>query len=201
MDISDLSESLIGILNMVRVAKALKDHGKGSAFQAISGYPCDPYFEQEVCVRALEEMCCHFRADYDEENEIENLFFSDHSLMEYYRLCREHARLAQISFERSPWVARAVAHVREWLDVEDCYYCSYELKTEPGAEWGCGIQFQYDASYFWEFPFLALRMLAALAFYEWELPTLRVEVDRLKRPYALVLVPPKAAKEAAHVNA
>ena len=141
MDISDLSESLIGILNMVRVAKALKDHGKGSAFQAISGYPCDPYFEQEVCVRALEEMCCHFRADYDEENEIENLFFSDHSLMEYYRLCREHARLAQISFERSPWVARAVAHVREWLDVEDCYYCSYELKTEPGAEWAAASNF------------------------------------------------------------
>lgn len=168
----------------VRVAKLLKDNGMEQAFQTIRDRYCVNYDDKySVLIDALENLCGHVDNDYDEEDMIATMYFSDQTIMEYYRLCLEEARLKKIPFSETPSVQRAEWNVREWMDAPGCYY---ELRIETQKEWGCGIVFEYDAEYFYEFYALLSRMLPVLVFYKESLPAFRWEVEQLKRPFAIV---------------
>ena len=174
------------------MAKLLKEHSKEDAFQLICHTCCiDSDFEYQACVNALENISDFFQSDCDEndDDDAEILYFSDRTMMEYYWLCREYARLKEISFDVCPYVRNAKKHAREWLYVNGCYYCSYELEIDLEKAWGCGIRFEYSTCEFWEFLPLLERMLEVLDFYKTELPKLRSEMEGLKRPYALAVIP------------
>lgn len=190
MKLSDLLHSFPSALMVVRVAKLLKEHGREGAFQMVCHTCCiHSDFEYQSCIEALENISDHFEAEYHEDNETEILYFSDRGMMEYFQLCREYARLKKIPFEQCIYVRDAKGHAREWLYVNGCYYCTYELKLNPEEAWGCGIRFEYSTCEFWEFCPLLERMLEVLDFYKTELPKLRSEVEELKRPYALAVIP------------
>lgn len=194
MTMSDLSESIWELTIPVRVAKLLKENGMEQAFQNIlEEYSIDCDGEYWVSIYALENLCDHVENDYDEQEEIVTMYFSDRTVMEYYRLCQDEARLTQVPFSETPSVKQAEENVRKCLDVPECYYCGYWLRVEPEEEWGYGIVFEYDASYFYEFYALLSRMVQVLVFYRENLPALRREVDQLKRPFAIVPYQPKGA--------
>lgn len=190
MKLSDLLDSFSSALAVVRVAKLLKDHNREGAFQMLC-YTCcvDPDFEYQAYLNALENISDFYRSDCNEADDAEILYFSDRTMMEYYWLCREYARLKEIPFDVCPYVGNAKKHAREWLYVDGCYYCSYELEIDLEKKWGCGIWFTYYSSEFWEFIPLLERMLEVLDFYKAELSKLRSEVEGLKRPYALAVIP------------
>ena len=174
MKLSDLLHSFPSALMVVRVAKLLKEHGREGAFQMVCHTCCiHSDFEYQSCIEALENISDHFEAEYHEDNETEILYFSDRGMMEYFQLCREYARLKKIPFEQCIYVRDAKGHAREWLYVNGC----------------CGIRFEYSTCEFWEFCPLLERMLEVLDFYKTELPKLRSEVEELKRPYALAVIP------------
>lgn len=76
--------------------------------------------------------------------------------------------MKKIPFDQCPYVRDAEGHAREWLYVNGCYYCAYELKLNPEEAWGCGIRFEYSTCEFWEFCPLLERMLEVLDFYKTE---------------------------------
>lgn len=194
MIIQELQELLPQALVPVQVAKLLKTYGEEAAFQAVCRIcSVDSNDEYAASIEALEHIYDFVERDYDEANDIEMMYFSDQTIMEYYRLCREDARLRKIPFEKSPLVRKAADHVREWLYEAECYYCGYELRIDPEKQWGCGIFFECFTEMFWEYYPLLRRLLNALAFFKAELPALRREVDALKRPFAIVPYTPKGA--------
>jgi len=194
MTMEELDDVLSQALIPVRVAKLLKDNGMEQAFQVIrDGYLVDYYDEFPASIEALENISDYFEGDYNEDEDISTMFFSDQSIMEYYRLCQEETRIKKIRFEESVHVYKAAERVRGWLEAPGCYYCDYRLEIKPAEQWGCGILFLYDPNYFYEFYPLLYNMLGALSFYKESLPALRREVDELKRPFAIVPYDPKGA--------
>ena len=167
---------------------------RSQAFQLIRDDYCADYDDEyPATFDALGLISDFFESDHDEEQGISTMYFSDQTLMEYYRLCREETRLKKIPFQASVYVRQAEMNVQKWLDSPDCYYCDYQLKIEPEKQWGCGIVFLFDSDYFNEFYPLIYNMLGALNFYKTNLPALRREVDALKRPFAIVPYEPKGA--------
>ncbi len=191
MTMEELSEVFSQAIIPLRIAKLLKDKGQEQAFETIRDcYHIDDEDEFPALLDALGAISDFFD-DYDEEQGISAMYFSDQSIKEYYWLCREETRLKKIPFWKSAYVSRAAANARRWLDSPGCYYCDYQLKTDLEEPWGCGIVFLYDPDYFYEFYPLLHNMLGALSFYKEHLPALRREVDQLKRPFAIVPYTPK----------
>lgn len=194
MTMEQLCEVFSQSLIPLRVAKLLKDNGLEEAFQTIrDDYGVNDDDEYPATIEALALICDFFEGDYDEEQGISAMYFSDRTMMEYYRLCREETRLKNIPLHGSAYLHQAEMNAQRWLDAPDCYYCDYRLKIEPDEQWGCGITFLYDPDYFYEFYPLLHNMLGVLAFYKKTLPALRREVDALKRPFAIVPYEPKGA--------
>lgn len=193
MTMEELSENLSQALIPVRVAKLLKENGKDLAFEIAQGLYCvDPDDEFTASIEALENICDYFDHDCSEERDEYFMYFSDRTVMEYYRLCREEARLKKIPFEGSNHVLKAEWAVQRWIDEPGCFYCDYKLEAEPDRSWGCGIRFTYGYEFFEFYPLLQ-RMLGVLDFYKQSLPALRQEVEELKRPFAIVPYEPKGA--------
>ncbi len=194
MTMEELNEVFSCVMIPVRIAKLFKDKGMDQAFQLIRDDYCADYDDEyPATFDALGLISDFFESDHDEEQGISTMYFSDQTLMEYYRLCREETRLKKIPFQASVYVRQAEMNVQKWLDSPDCYYCDYQLKIEPEKQWGCGIVFLFDSDYFNEFYPLIYNMLGALNFYKTNLPALRREVDALKRPFAIVPYEPKGA--------
>lgn len=194
MTMEELNEVFSCVMIPVRIAKLFKDKGMDQAFQLIRDDYCADYDDEyPATFDALGLISDFFESDHDEEQGISTMYFSDQTLMEYYRLCREETRLKKIPFQASVYVRQAEMNVQRWLDSPDCYYCDYQLKIEPEKQWGCGIVFLFDSDYFNEFYPLIYNMLGALNFYKTNLPALRREVDALKRPFAIVPYEPKGA--------
>ena len=194
MTMEELNEVFSCVMIPVRIAKLFKDKGMDQAFQLIRDDYCADYDDEyPATFDALGLISDFFESDHDEEQGISTMYFSDQTLMEYYRLCREETRLKKIPFQASVYVRQAEMNVQKWLDSPDCYYCDYQLKSEPEKQWGCGIVFLFDSDYFNEFYPLIYNMLGALNFYKTNLPALRREVDALKRPFAIVPYEPKGA--------
>ena len=194
MTMEELNEVFSCVMIPVRIAKLFKDKGMDQAFQLIRDDYCADYDDEyPATFDALGLISDFFESDHAEEQGISTMYFSDQTLMEYYRLCREETRLKKIPFQASVYVRQAEMNVQKWLDSPDCYYCDYQLKIEPEKQWGCGIVFLFDSDYFNEFYPLIYNMLGALNFYKTNLPALRREVDALKRPFAIVPYEPKGA--------
>lgn len=194
MTMEELSEVFSYVMIPVRIAKLFKDKGMDQAFELIRDNYCVDYDDEySATFDALGLISDFFESDHDEEQGISTMYFSDQTLMEYYRLCREETRLKKIPFQASVYVRQAEMNVQKWLDSPDCYYCDYQLKIEPEKQWGCGIVFLFDSDYFNEFYPLIYNMLGALNFYKTILPAFRREVDALKRPFAIVPYEPKGA--------
>ena len=198
MNYEELAEIIRPALTPVRAALLLKQYGKDDVFQQIcTYYAVNPDEDLSAYYDALAYISDYFEAsDADESSDdVASMYFSDRDMMEYYRLCREFARLNHLPFEECCPVLKAKSHVQEWMGADGCYYCGYTLQTDTTTEWGCGILFQYCVYEFWEFFPLLQRTLEALAFYKRELPALRHEVDDLKRNYALAIIPNNTPKE------
>lgn len=149
MTMEELNEVFSCVMIPVRIAKLFKDKGMDQAFQLIRDDYCADYDDEyPATFDALGLISDFFESDHDEEQGISTMYFSDQTLMEYYRLCREETRLKKIPFQASVYVRQAEMNVQKWLDSPDCYYCDYQLKIEPEKQWGCGIVFLFDSDYF-----------------------------------------------------
>lgn len=81
-------------------------------------------------------------------------FFSDRSMMEFYRLCRDWSKQRGIPLRRNPYMEWAKREVEEQLDGIYSYYSSYRLSTRVNHKWASGIAFYLSPEFNQEFSLL-----------------------------------------------
>lgn len=144
------------ILPMLFTAKILYDADRQDILCDI-----DEALDSDNCfafaLEALDRICDFVAINYNEQSELNGYYFSDTSIMEYYRLCRKYSEQNGVKLEDNKYIQRAKQEVDECLNSE-CYYCYYLLQTKTNHDWASGIVFYYDEN-FYEFDALLERMV------------------------------------------
>lgn len=192
---ADAFDYAMSSLGMLEVAAMVYETGYEHILEDLSEYCFIQDEEYEFATNGIHGLCDFVGENYDENNEINSLYFSSEDMMDYYRLCRELSKLCNIPLKKCPYMQRAETTVREWLFQLDCYYCNYRLQTKINHKWASGIVFQYDASYFYEYLALFSRLLYVFSFYSEMVKELRLEVEAMKRQQAVLTLPLNSENE------
>lgn len=165
------------IMPALYAIKKLHDVGRKDVIKQIDGtVDADDFFA--LGYEAIEYISDYVFSYYSEYSGDSSFYFSDDSIMEYYRLCREYSKLKGISLKDNPYMKKAEDTVRENLD-SSCYYCYYRLKTKVNHRLAAGIVFYFSCD-FYEYESLVYRMADVIDFYRNEVCVLKDEVRRLK---------------------
>ena len=190
--------SLIPIL----VGKVLSDVGREADYLAEIGasevVPEDYY---PYIIEGLTAVC-----DFWEGREVGPYmdycwFFSDQSMMEFYRLCRDWSRQRGTRLKDNPYMLQAEQELEEQLNGIDSYYYGYRYSTKVNHRWASGITLYISPEFNQEFALL--KALAYLFdYYKRTAERLRYEIwkyDREQKAKILYLPLPKPEiwKEAA----
>lgn len=169
-------EEIQYVMSMLYTAKKLYDVGRSDILDIVDGE-----INPDDCIsfgyEAVQYVCDRVYINYSERRDLYTYYFSDESIMRYYKLCREYTRLKGIALRDNSYMKRAEENVSENLD-SGCYYCYYRLQTKINHAWSAGIVF-YFSSDFYEFDALVYRMAEVKDFFIHEAETLQKEVDRL----------------------
>lgn len=103
-------------------------------------------------------------------------YFSDDTMMEYYRLCREYCRIFGVSLKDNPFMKQAGAYVSQMLADISGYY-DWFLHTRINHKWASGIVIMhgetFDSQGYME---LLEALLEIFSFYEAELSALKKSI-------------------------
>lgn len=79
------------LLPMLFTGKMLYDNGREDILDIV-----DDAIDSDNCftfaMEALENVCDFVACNYNEERMVSSYYFSDESIMEYYRLCRKYSK-------------------------------------------------------------------------------------------------------------
>ena len=96
-------------------------------------------------------------------------------MMEFYRLCRVHAKLLRVKLHEEPFFARAKRFV--YSQLYNSYTFDYTLQTKVNREYASGIVVRFTGD-FYEFEDFNMAMIGVMRFY-------RAEAARLKNALAM----------------
>ena len=102
-------------------------------------------------------------------------YYSSKHMMEFYRLCRVHAKLLRVKLHEEPFFARAKRFVYSQLG--NAYTFDYTLQTKVNREYASGIAVRFTGD-FYEFEDFNMAMIDVMRFY-------RDEAARLKNTLAM----------------
>ena len=102
-------------------------------------------------------------------------YYSSKHMMEFYRLCRVHAKLLRVKLHEEPFFARAKRFVYSQLG--NAYTFDYTLQTKVNREYASGIAVRFTGD-FYEFEDFNMAMIDVMRFY-------RDEAARLKNTLAV----------------
>lgn len=100
--------------------------------------------------------------DYDESYDVGKWYFSNRSMVEYYRLCRIYGRAHKLKRKDNPYMRDAERYVEGVMDLGCCGY-GWRLNTGVKHEWASGIVFRTDCYFNGEYELLE----ALLCIQEW----------------------------------
>ena len=115
--------------------------------------------------------------DYSDNSEcfIYGCYYSSKHMMEFYRLCRVHAKLLRVKLHEEPFFARAKRFV--YSQLYNSYTFDYTLQTKVNREYASGIAVRFTGD-FYEFEDFNMAMIDIMRFY-------RDEAARLKNALAM----------------
>ncbi len=120
----------------------------------------DDYYEIYYDVISL---AADFKAfDYIECFELEKSYFSNKSMLEYYKLCRQYGSAHGMKLKDNPYMKAAEKFVNSALNLGGMGY-DWILQTKVNHEWASGIVFITDWNYNCSFELLE----ALLEIREW----------------------------------
>lgn len=184
-------------LSMLEIAAMAYETGRPDILERLSDTSFCYDEEYEFALDGMNALCDFMTEHSANDSEICTMYFSSNAMMEYYRLCREYGKLKGIPLGENPYMLKAKDHVREQMDVPDCYYCCYRLQTKINHKWASGLVFQYDCSYFCEYLALFSRLLYVFEFYDDMVKELRAEVVKLKEQNPIRALPAPAGERRA----
>jgi hypothetical protein len=138
----------------------------------------EPDYEFEVIIEALMSLSDAVWSNYSEYDEVETMYFSHPDIMEFYRLCREHSRLAHVPLRANPYMQKARRFVDSCLD-QGCPVCDYRLQTKTNHKWASGIVFKMWPE-FENHLVLLILMAKIFDYYTRELARLKAELAEMK---------------------
>jgi hypothetical protein len=141
----------------------------------------------EVMQDALWTCCEYAYSKYDEENDVEHLYFSTPVMLEYYRLCREYGSRRSMRLKDNPYYISAGNYVRSMIS--GGYTSDYILHTKVNHRCASGIHFLHD-SYFEGQIDLLEGLINIVRFYENGVKELKAE---LAKSTSLVIIKPSPA--------
>ena len=186
----------------IMVGKVLSDVGREKDYlERIGASPIEAEDYFSYIIEGLTTVC-----DFWEGREVGPYmdycwFFSDQSMMDFYRLCRDWSRQRGIGLKDNPYMRHAEQELEEQLDsIHSCYYV-YRYSTKVNHRWASGITLYISPEFNQEFALL--KALAYLFdYYKRTAERLRYEIwkyDREQKAQVLYLPLPRPEtwKEAA----
>jgi len=176
LDYDELERTLL----MVYAAKLMVDNGKEEEFrQHFSGWTLDCDDTYSVIWEALPYACDEMFTKYYENSEMERFWFFDHSMTDFYKLCRVYNERHGIGPDKdpnlNPYYKAAAAFVNEELGF-DAYTCDYALQTDVTRKGRCRILFVHDC-YFDGLFELMRAVYAVFGYYRQKAEELRALLD------------------------
>lgn len=92
--------------------------------------------------------------DYDESYDVNKWYFSNRSMVEYYRLCRVYGDAHKLKLKDNPYMKEAERFVESCMDLDDSCGYGWRLNTGVNHEWASGIVFRSDCYFNGEFDLL-----------------------------------------------
>ena len=117
--------------------------------------PTDEFFSlfYEVIGATVDFLNCDYLDYYD----VNKWYFSNKSMVEYYRLCRVYGSAHGLKLKDNPYMRQAQRFIENVMDFDYCEGYSWHLNTKMNHEWASGIVFCTDCYFNGEY-----RLLEAL---------------------------------------
>ena len=90
-------------------------------------------------------------SDYLEDYNINTWYFSNRSMVEYYRLCRVYGSAHHKKLKDNPYILEAQRFVESTMDFNGSGGYGWWLNTKINHEWASGLIFHTDESFYGEF--------------------------------------------------
>lgn len=186
----------------IMVGKVLSDVGREKDY--LEGIGASPIVAEDYFSYILEGLItvCDFWEGREVGPYMDSCwFFSDQSMMDFYRLCRDWSRQRGILLTNNPYMERARIELEEQLNSINSYYYTFRYSTKVNHRWASGITLYLSPEFNQEFS-----LLKALAhifdYYKHMVEELRYEIwkyDRAQKAKVLYLPLPRPEnwKEAA----
>ena len=140
-------------------------------------------FDMDLIVDALYGLSEAVWGHYSDYEGIYTIYFSNPTMMEYYRLCRVYGKHQSVKLRDNPYIQLAADCVRSLLYQEGCFTCDYRLQTKVNHRWASGIVFRMWPEFNGHLALLVL-MAQVFDFYERELIRLKTELAEIQKPIA-----------------
>lgn len=101
--------------------------------------------------------------DYDENYDVNKWYFSNESMVEYYRLCRVYGDAHKLVLKDNPYMKEAERFVEGHMDLGGSCGYGWHLNTGVKHKWASGIVFRSDCYFNGELDLLE----ALLSIQEW----------------------------------
>ena len=169
------AEDILDLLPSIQYALLCYTYDKLSEFIDIGNEtPNDNYCE--CFIDAVASAADLFDMHYSECYEVQTLYVSFESMMEYYRLCRIHSRQNHIRLRDDPYVKDAERFVEDMFDFDEYGGYCVDLKTKVNHKWASGLVIRIDVNYFNNEFLIAEAVFAIGAWYEIAVRRLRKEL-------------------------
>lgn len=163
-------------LMCVYICKLFHDYGKLDRLDTRSLVDPDNWYDL-VCEGV--QSCCEL-AEFGGDEFEAKIYFSDSSMLAYYKLCRDYCQSYGVSLKDNPFMKKADEYVNRLM----YYHISgdrygWTLHTRINHACASGVLFAYSSDYFNYHELLELCevMLEICRFYETELVALREAVN------------------------
>ena len=155
-------EDITYLLPSIRIARIMYDYGKLDEMVDM-GYDSADEDYYMMWYELLSLAADGIWQDYDENYDVNKWYFSNRSMVEYYRLCRVYGSAHRLKLRDNPYIKEAEQFVEARMDLDDSCGYGWYLNTGVKHEWASGIVFRSDCYFNSELDLLE----ALLSIQEW----------------------------------
>ncbi len=141
-------------IHSFRYAKLFHEHGMLNEF-IDAGFRV-PDEDMRFSIYELCSLCtdvCYL--GFSEDDCVSMWYFINHSMLEYYKLCREYGSKHRLKLKANPYMIEAEKFVSEVMYLHGCYGFAWHLNAKVGHAGASGLIFHTDDYFNGEFELIS----------------------------------------------